>query len=102
VHVPGLLVRAKKYSGNLLYVTCRVPSVRIVVPNREATAPAPTLVAPVVSNGGQPRGGLVVAGAGAALVDCEHAQVKPPESVRTMPRVVVDTLTVAGPATLRR
>jgi hypothetical protein len=50
---PGFGSKAKVYSGYLLYVTWVVPSLRVVVPSRDLSAPLPAVGSPLVRVGGQ-------------------------------------------------
>src|ERR1700681_2322471 len=49
---PGALSWTKRYSGLPPYVTCMVPSARVIVPARLAVSPAPATGVPRVVTGG--------------------------------------------------
>ena len=84
-----------RYSGWPLYVTCRPPPARTIVPSFDAASPDPTVGLPVTNSGGH----AIAHAPEHALLPPESASnkynVRPPESTRIDPRPLLATPTLA-------
>lgn len=85
------------YSGDVLYTTCLVPSVRVIVVNLSGCAPAPAVGLPVLVSGDQVVAHPPVQDDVPLASDSNMDNVRPCPSTRYVPSGPVVVATTAGP-----